>query len=225
MTILFGIHSSDCFYAPASGYRTSTTGALTNVGTGGYCWSSTPVSASNPIAGAMAFLSGLVYPLHSADCAYAFPVRCVQHLRAAFLKEWFIFAPTKQLWPGISGATVSGSAAADSAIGHRLEIASRWLCTPVCRRAVLSGIHLSDCFYAPASGYRHRTSGALTSVGVNSQSWSSSPATAGSANASYLVFDATLMYPEYSNSRSYAFPVRCVQHLQGCFLLRLKLKS
>ena len=109
------------------------------------------------------------------------------------------------------------SAAADSAIGHRLEIASRWLCTPVCRRAVLSGIHLSDCFYAPASGYRHRTSGALTSVGVNSQSWSSAPAAAGSANASYLVFDATLMYPEYSNSRSYAFPVRCVQYLQLLF--------
>ena len=70
--------------APASGYRTYTSGDLTNVGTGGYCWSSTPVSASNPIAGAMAFLSGLVYPLHSADCAYAFPVRCVQHLQAAF---------------------------------------------------------------------------------------------------------------------------------------------
>ena len=25
------------------------------------------------------------------------------------------------------------------------------------------------------------------------------------------------MYPEYSNSRAYGFPVRCVQHLQAAF--------
>lgn len=64
-------------------------------------------------------------------------------------------------------------------------------------------------FY-PASGYRNRTSGALTNVGSNGYSWSSSP-TQSSTNAGNLNFNATNVNPQNSNSRAYGFPVRCVR--------------
>ena len=66
-------------------------------------------------------------------------------------------------------------------------------------------------FY-PASGYRNRSSGALTGVGSNGYSWSSSP-TQSSTDAGYLTFYATSVYPQSSNSRAYGFPVRCVREL------------
>ena len=64
-------------------------------------------------------------------------------------------------------------------------------------------------FY-PASGYRNRTSGALTNVGSSGYSWSSSP-TQSSSNAGYLSFSATFVSPQYDNSRACGFPVRCVR--------------
>ena len=64
-------------------------------------------------------------------------------------------------------------------------------------------------FY-PASGFRNRASGALTYVGSNGYSWSSSP-TQGSTNAGYLLFFATYVYPQSNLSRAYGFPVRCVR--------------
>ena len=64
-------------------------------------------------------------------------------------------------------------------------------------------------FY-PASGYRNRTSGALTNVGSNGYSWSSSP-TQSSTNAGNLNFNATNVNPQNNNSRAYGFPVRCVR--------------
>ena len=62
----------------------------------------------------------------------------------------------------------------------------------------------------PASGYRNRTSGALTNVGSNGYSWSSSP-TQSSTNAGNLNFNATNVNPQNNNSRAYGFPVRCVR--------------
>ena len=64
-------------------------------------------------------------------------------------------------------------------------------------------------FY-PASGYRLRTSGALTNVGSGGYSWSSSP-TQSSALAGYLGFSAAGVYPQGNDSRAYGFPVRCVR--------------
>ena len=97
------IHSSDCFSAPASGFRTSTTGALNAVGTYGGYWSASPSAAGGSDAGFIRFDSSYVNPLTAIYRTYAFTVRCVQHLRAAFSKESSIFAPTKQLWPGVAG--------------------------------------------------------------------------------------------------------------------------
>ena len=70
---------------PASGYRTSTTGALTSVGTNGEYWSSSP-AASSVNAGYLDFNAGNVDPFHASRRSYGFPVRCVQHLQAAFIK-------------------------------------------------------------------------------------------------------------------------------------------
>ena len=66
-------------------------------------------------------------------------------------------------------------------------------------------------FY-PASGFRNRTSGALTGVGSSGYSWSSSP-TQSSTYAGYLGFFAASVYPQNSLSRAYGFPVRCVREL------------
>ena len=71
----------------ASGYRHYTTGALGVVGTEGGCWCSSPLAASNVNAGDFWFHSSNVNPLNNGERAYALPVRCVQHLRAAFLEE------------------------------------------------------------------------------------------------------------------------------------------
>ena len=64
-------------------------------------------------------------------------------------------------------------------------------------------------FY-PASGYRDRTSGALTNVGSSGFSWSSSP-TQSSTYAGSLSFSAAGVYPQNNYSRVFGFPVRCVR--------------
>ena len=66
-------------------------------------------------------------------------------------------------------------------------------------------------FY-PASGYRNRSSGALTYVGSGGYSWSSSP-TQSSTLAGYLSFSAASVYPQDFSSRAFGFPVRCVREL------------
>ena len=68
---------------PASGYRNSSSGALTNVGAYGFSWSSSP-APSDTNAGCLYFDADHAYPLHTAYRAFARPVRCVQNLRAAF---------------------------------------------------------------------------------------------------------------------------------------------
>ncbi|MCM1251074.1 MAG: hypothetical protein NC209_08050 [Alistipes sp.] len=69
----------------ASGLRDRTSGALGNVGTNGYSWSSSPLSGSAS-AGFLLFESGNVNPLHADGRSYGFPVRCVQHLQDCFSK-------------------------------------------------------------------------------------------------------------------------------------------
>ncbi len=67
-------------------------------------------------------------------------------------------------------------------------------------------------FY-PASGYRNRTSGALTRVGSEGDYWSSAP-TGGSAYAGYLSFHSSYVYPFFNFNRAYGFTVRCVREVQ-----------
>ena len=81
----------------------------------------------------------------------------------------------------------------------------------------LRRIPLSDCFSAPATGYRHESMGDLTYVGLHLGYWSSSSFGAGSDHASWLrYFDGDLT-PMHGWHRSCSFSVRCVQHLPGCF--------
>lgn len=71
--------------AAASGYRNNSSGALNNVGSNGYCWSSAPNSATN--AYNLNFSSGNVNPLNNNNRANGFAVRPVRafNLAAAYV--------------------------------------------------------------------------------------------------------------------------------------------
>jgi len=73
----------------ATGYRHNTTGALTNVGTNAYYYSSSSFATGNINAGYLNFNSGNVNPLNNANRAAALSVRCVQHLRGGKLFLFF----------------------------------------------------------------------------------------------------------------------------------------
>ncbi len=86
-TVLRGMLPSDCFPAPAAGYRHYGTGAYTPDGYGDY-WSSSPALSGDHRAGYLAFNSGNVKPLNSSQRACGFAVCCVQHLhRSCFCSE------------------------------------------------------------------------------------------------------------------------------------------
>lgn len=70
-----------------------------------------------------------------------------------------------------------------------------------------------------ASGYRNRTSGALTNVGGNGNYWSA--AANSQANAYNLNFNSGGVYPLNGNNRANGFSVRCVRALNepGRFIL------
>ncbi|MDE6046746.1 MAG: fibrobacter succinogenes major paralogous domain-containing protein, partial [Alistipes sp.] len=71
--------------------------------------------------------------------------------------------------------------------------------------------------HAPASGYRNWTTGDLSVVGTIGYFWSSSPAAADNASGGGMCFSAVDIPVLFTCQRARAFPVRCVQHLQGCF--------
>ena len=73
---------------PAAGYRANSTGALTEVGDGGWCYSSSSRAAADFGAGYFGFREHEVDPLwrKSGSRAYGLSVRCVQHLPTAFLQ-------------------------------------------------------------------------------------------------------------------------------------------
>ncbi|MDE5579076.1 MAG: fibrobacter succinogenes major paralogous domain-containing protein [Alistipes sp.] len=75
-------HSSErSLRTPATGYRHYSSGALTSVGEGSWCWSSSSYAAGSVNAGDMGFRSNNVNPLNSDNRANGLSVRCVQHLR------------------------------------------------------------------------------------------------------------------------------------------------
>ena len=74
-------------HTPASGQRTASGGDLSVLGTHGDSWSSSPYAAGSGTASMLRFLAGEMTVMSSVNRAYAFPVRCVQYLQAAFLKE------------------------------------------------------------------------------------------------------------------------------------------
>ncbi|MDE6374401.1 MAG: fibrobacter succinogenes major paralogous domain-containing protein [Alistipes sp.] len=70
--------------------------------------------------------------------------------------------------------------------------------------------------YVPASGFRDCTTGSLSNVGSIGDYWSSAPYAAGHANGGVLYTNSDNVGPLNGFVRAYGFPVRCVQHLQGC---------
>ncbi|MDE6507877.1 MAG: fibrobacter succinogenes major paralogous domain-containing protein [Alistipes sp.] len=71
---------------------------------------------------------------------------------------------------------------------------------------------------SPAAGYRNRETGALGGIGTEGNVWSSSSYAAGNINAGRLNFNSGNVNPLNTGNRANGFSVRCVQHLQGCFL-------
>ena len=71
-------HSSErLLFASAAGHRNETTGALTNVGTYGYAWASSPW-AYDLHAGILALTASMAHPLTGGHRVAARAVRCVQ---------------------------------------------------------------------------------------------------------------------------------------------------
>ena len=71
----FKCNEGSVFY-PASGCRNSSSGALSYVGSGGYCWSAVPGSTN--YGRYLSFYSAYVYPLYNGYRSYGFAVRPVQ---------------------------------------------------------------------------------------------------------------------------------------------------
>ena len=63
---------------PAVGYRSDDSGALYNVGSGGYYWSASPLPSSSSHAYNLSFNSGNVYPANYYNRGSGYSVRCVK---------------------------------------------------------------------------------------------------------------------------------------------------
>lgn len=73
--ISFSINSPSTTWYPASGFRSYSSGALSDVGQYGHYWSATPI---NNAAYYLYFYNGSVYPSNSSQRADGFAVRCLQ---------------------------------------------------------------------------------------------------------------------------------------------------
>ena len=82
-------------------------------------------------------------------------------------------------------------------------------CFPLC------GIHKSDCYTAPAAGYRSWGTGVLATVGDHGNIWASSSRAAESYQSTGLYLSSENSFPLDAIPRAFGFSVRCVQHLQG----------
>ena len=72
---------------PAPGYRSAASAVLGAVGAHSHCWASSSYAVGSYSAGNYFADVTRMYPLKNDDRAYGFPVRCVQHLQAAFISE------------------------------------------------------------------------------------------------------------------------------------------
>ena len=142
------------------------------------------------------------------------------------MRSYGIFFSLSGIRPEFRGPRAFGSASCKFSDPPAAENPSRQAffvvprCLPVMKNQSGAGFVLSGAspvsfsersFSLAASGYRHRASGALTNVGTEGDSWSSSPNASGSVNAGNLNFNATNVNPLNSNNRANGFPVRCVR--------------
>ncbi len=77
--------------------------------------------------------------------------------------------------------------------------------------SVSPGHSFQRLLFAPAAGYRHESSGALTNVGTWGLYFASSSYAAGSINAAYLRFESGNVNPLNNANRASGLSVRCVQ--------------
>ena len=87
----------------------------------------------------------------------------------------------------------------------------------------LNGCLLLLWCYFPASGLRDYPSGTFWGVGMRGYSWLSSSTGTANGYGTRLDVGGTNVYPLNNNSRTYGFPVRCVQELTlVCYINRRK---
>ena len=100
----------------AAGYRAAASGALENVGTNGYAWSSSSYAAGNVNAGMLNFNSGNVNPLNNGNRGHARAVRCVQHLQElSFIRKHRTLQPKR-----LQGAAIKRFIRQEFAVEARL---------------------------------------------------------------------------------------------------------
>ena len=74
-------HHADSLFLEATGFRDTPSGALTNVGSRGYAWASTPYASGNYNGGRLRFAADMVNPLIDDRRSCGFPVRCVRNVK------------------------------------------------------------------------------------------------------------------------------------------------
>ncbi len=82
-----------------------------------------------------------------------------------------------------------------------------------CRRTP-SGIFVRAIAIAPATGVRHRETGAVALVDEHGNCWASSSFAAGNLNAGGLHLKRDAVNPVNNHNRAWGLSVRCVQHLR-----------
>ncbi len=113
--------------------------------------------------------------------------------------------PARSSWSSIQDTSIPAT---------RITAATAFRCgaSSIYLRFVLSSGIVPGRIRAPAPGFRHYGTGALTLVGNEGTVWSGT-AESGSTNAWRLLFDVPRVTPQAANYRTYAFQVRCLQHL------------
>ncbi len=212
---LHGICFRPIFF-PSAGYRYCATGALTDVGLNGYAWSSLPLDSGSA---RFRFVDSDV-AFSSLQRSYGFPLRCVQafagsvsgrsssRLRGTFITRWG-HCRSSVRWD-LSG---QGFREEQTRFVRVLQMtALLWVrcCVLTVFRCVVSKNLLGICFgwvFFPSAGFRHYSSGALTSVGAGGYLWSTFVS---DCDAGYLYFSSPYAYLQFY-SRGYGLSLRCVQ--------------
>ena len=232
--LYFYKHSSGYFlFFPASGFHYYTDGGLSSLGTEGDCWTSTPNG------GNAWYLRALSHVAHLNNVArgHGFSVRCVQAsaLVFAFTKDTFVFFPAsgnrsysdgKLGNSGLSGygwtSTPAGSNAwyldVWSSNARVLDNVSGRFGFPVrCVQAsaAVFAFTKNTFVFFPAAGVRRNSDGVLYYSGVEGDGWTSTPADSGCAYRFILNWGTAYMGSEAT--RTYGFPVRCVQASAAVF--------
>ena len=210
----------DCFLFPSAGYRHNSSGALTNIGSEGNCWSFVPSGSSSVRLG----YNGSNVCFNANNRTNGFSLRCVRAFIGLFRSGFFPTAGTRHRDTGalayIGSEGYCWSSVSSGSGGVRLGYIGTDVCFIVFHRSngfslrcvrVFTGVVAKRFF--PAAGYRHNGSGALSNVGSGGYVWSSCVSR---YDAGYLNFNGPNVYLQF-NSRGYGLSLRCVREITGLF--------